>query len=98
MIRHWFTLLGPYIKSCHAKDITLSRELTVHLDEVRPGMGALDYRAYLTEIARLEADTPLMIEHLQTQEDYAAGLAHIRGVAAEAGLTFTAMLAGGSAV
>src|SRR5262249_47707583 len=39
LIRESFARLGPYIKSCHAKDVTLSDRLTVHLDEVVPGRG-----------------------------------------------------------
>ena len=36
-LRECFAKLGPYIKSCHAKDILLRDTLTVHLDEMRPG-------------------------------------------------------------
>ena len=36
LIRRCFELLGPRIKSCHAKDIAISPRMTVHLDEVRP--------------------------------------------------------------
>ncbi|WP_274648952.1 sugar phosphate isomerase/epimerase family protein [Paenibacillus humicola] len=78
MIKDFFAKLGPYIKNCHAKDIRLSGKLTVHLDEVVPGTGALDYRTYLTELAKLDADTPLIIEHLSTQEQYRQAAAYIR--------------------
>ena len=50
MIRDFFAKLGPYIKNCHAKDIRLSGKLTVHLDEVIPGRGALDYKVFLREL------------------------------------------------
>jgi sugar phosphate isomerase/epimerase len=82
LLRDVFAKLGPYVKSCHAKDIALGHELTVHLAEVRPGLGALDYRVLLTEMQRLDADTPLLVEHLSSQAEYAAAAAHIRGVAA----------------
>ena len=49
---------------------------------------ALDYKVLLGEIDRLEPDMPLMIEHLQTEEDYRLAAAYIRGVAAELGLAF----------
>lgn len=87
-IRSCFDLLGPYIKNCHAKDIRLSDTLTVHLDEVRPGLGALDYRVYLTELAKLDPDVSLMLEHLSTEQEYAEGALYVRGVAANVGLTF----------
>jgi len=83
LIRDCFRRLGPRVLSCHAKDILLSTKLTVHLDEVRPGLGALDYGAYLTELDRLPADTPLMLEHLPDEEEYRLAAAHIRGVARE---------------
>jgi sugar phosphate isomerase/epimerase len=88
LIRDCFEKLGPYIKSCHAKDIKLADRLTVHLDECRIGLGAMDYRAYLTELARLDPDTPLMLEHLPSAEEYALAAAHVRSVAAELGLQF----------
>ncbi|MDH7569232.1 MAG: sugar phosphate isomerase/epimerase family protein [Armatimonadota bacterium] len=86
LIRECFAMLGPYIKSCHAKDILLSGKLTVHLDEVRVGLGALDYTTYLRELAKLPGDTPLMLEHLGTAEDYALAAAHVRAVAAKEGI------------
>jgi sugar phosphate isomerase/epimerase len=88
LIRAWLTKLGPYIRSCHAKDITLSSKLTVHLDEVRPGLGALDYGVYLQELNKLDPDTPLMLEHLKLESDYDLAREYVQGVAAELGLTF----------
>ena len=87
-IRDCFAKLGPRIKSCHAKDIALAGKLTVHLDEVRPGLGALDYGVYLTELAKLEPDTTLIIEHLPNADEYAAAAKHIRQVATEKELSF----------
>ena len=87
-IRDCFAKLGPYIKSCHAKDILLSGKLTVHLDEVRPGLGALDYDLFLTELVKLDADVPLMLEHLPNAEEYALAAQHIRQVATRNGLKF----------
>ncbi|OAS20487.1 sugar phosphate isomerase/epimerase family protein [Paenibacillus oryzisoli] len=65
-----FMLLGPYIRSCHAKDVVLSSELTVHLSEVRPGLGGLDYYTYLKLLRSLNRDVPLMLEHLLDDEAY----------------------------
>lgn len=80
MIRDCFKRLGKWVASCHAKDILLRSELAMHFDEARPGLGNLDYRAYLTEIARLPHQPPLMIEHLSTQEEYALAYNYIRSV------------------
>ena len=65
---------------------TLGTELTVHLAEAIPGQGALDYRVLLTEMDRLDPDTPILVEHLTTDAEYAAAVAHIRSVADTLGL------------
>jgi sugar phosphate isomerase/epimerase len=83
VIREAFRILGPYIRSCHAKDIFLHDKLTLHMDEICPGQGALDYRVYLTELNKLDRDTPLMIEHLKDDEEYIKAAEHIRSVASE---------------
>jgi len=79
-IKECFKKLGPYIKSCHAKDIKLQNKLTTHLDEVIAGQGGLDYATFLTELSRLEG-VPLMLEHLKTVEEYNRAAAYIRSVA-----------------
>ncbi len=86
LIEDCFDKLGPHIKSCHAKDILLRDKLTVHLDEVRPGLGCLDYAAYLKALNRLDADVPLMLEHLPSEEEYRVAAAHIRSVADREGI------------
>jgi sugar phosphate isomerase/epimerase len=87
LIREFFEKLGPYIKSCHAKDILLQEKLTTHLDEVRAGTGGLDYAVFLKELSRFPG-VPLMLEHLSKAEDYDKAAAYIRGVAKDAGLSF----------
>lgn len=86
-IRECFAKLGPRLKSCHAKDIALASKLTVHLDEVRPGLGGLDYHVFLGELAKLDPDTPLMLEHLPNADEYTHAAAHIRAVAGEIGVS-----------
>jgi sugar phosphate isomerase/epimerase len=87
LIRECFELLGPHIKSCHAKDILLHPKLTTHLDEVRPGTGGLDYATFLRELSKL-SDVPLMLEHLPNAEEYREAANHIRAVARDVGLSF----------
>jgi len=84
LIRDCFEKLGLYIKSCHAKDIILQEKLTTHLDEIRPGLGGLDYAAFLTELSKLP-NTPLMLEHLPNAEEYRLAAEYIRSVAKKAG-------------
>lgn len=81
MISEAFKKLGPYIKSCHAKDILLLEdELTPHLPEVRAGLGNLNYAVFLKELSKLK-NIPLMLEHLNAAEDYNLAAKYIRGVA-----------------
>ena len=87
LIRECFSKLGPYIKSCHAKDILLDTKFMTHLDEVRPGLGGLDYETFLRELSKLP-DVPLMLEHLKTPAEYKEAADHIRSVAKIAGLSF----------
>jgi sugar phosphate isomerase/epimerase len=87
-IRECFRLLGPYIRSCHAKDSLMSKSLTVHIDEVRPGLGTLDYGVFLREANRLDPDTPLILEHLPNAEEYDLAAAYVRSVADREGLAF----------
>jgi len=85
LVREFVRRLGPHIRSCHLKDIRLGETLTVHLDEVRPGTGGLDYRALLAELDRLDPDLPVMLEHLTTAEEYDLAAAHVRAAAKDVG-------------
>jgi sugar phosphate isomerase/epimerase len=86
-LKECFAKLGPYIKSIHAKDIILMPELTVHLEERRPGLGTLDYRIFLQEASKLK-DVPFMLEHLKTQEDYKLAADYVKETGRNAGITF----------
>jgi sugar phosphate isomerase/epimerase len=82
MIKDAFRKLGPYIKSCHAKDVSIKEGTDLpQLEEVLPGRGYLDYSVYLSELAKLD-NIPLMIEHLKTAEEYRLAAEHIREKAA----------------
>ena len=87
ILRDCFMKLGPWIVSCHAKDIQMRGILTVHLDEVRPGLGALDYGVFLSELNRLSGDVPLLLEHLP-EEEYPLARDYIFGVAERIGVSF----------
>ncbi|MCK4746886.1 MAG: TIM barrel protein, partial [Bacteroidales bacterium] len=80
LIREMFAKLGSHIRSCHAKDITLREDNYIpQLDELRAGLGNLNYAVYLRELAKL-MDVPLMMEHLDTAEEYELAAKHIRSV------------------
>lgn len=85
LIRECFAKLGPHIKSCHGKDIILETNLTTHLNEIRPGLGGLDYATFLKELSKLN-DIPLMLEHLRTQAEYKQAADHVRAVGKTVGI------------
>jgi sugar phosphate isomerase/epimerase len=89
VIADCFRKLGPWIVSCHAKDLAWIVELNVHFAEVIPGRGEVDYRTYLSELSNLSIDTPLMLEHLKTAEEYEEGKRYLQKVAAQIGVTFS---------
>jgi sugar phosphate isomerase/epimerase len=88
LIDELFRKLGPWIASCHAKDLAWIPEYNVHFQEVAPGKGVVDYKAYLRNLAALPKDAPLMMEHLKTAEDYDGGQVYIRKTGAEIGVSF----------
>ncbi|HTQ56075.1 MAG TPA: TIM barrel protein [Bryobacteraceae bacterium] len=88
VIADCFHKLGPWIVSCHAKDLAWIVELNVHFQEVIPGRGQIDYGTYLTELSKLPAETPLMLEHLKTAAEYDEGRSYIQKVAGRIGVTF----------
>ena len=86
--RECFRKLGRWVVSCHAKDLDWVPEMNVHFVEVIPGRGKVDYRPYLMELAKLETDAPLMLEHLKGAEQYEEGKRYIQRVAKEVGVGF----------
>jgi sugar phosphate isomerase/epimerase len=87
LIRECFEKLGPWIVSCHAKDITLRQEAALHLDEVQIGEGNLDYRTYLNLLDAMPREIPLMLEHLDAP-DYAVARDRVFAVGDQIGVAF----------
>lgn len=83
-----FSKLGRWIVSCHAKDLQWVPEMNVHFLEVVPGRGSLDYSEYLKQLAQLPGETPLMLEHLKTPEEYDEGREYIQKTGRKTGVTF----------
>lgn len=88
LLNECFDKLGPWIVSCHAKDLTWDVEMNVHFREVRPGQGVLDYPTYLRRLASLKQDAPLMLEHLPNATEYDQAREHIFKVGAAHGIQF----------
>lgn len=86
MIKECFRKLGPHIRSCHGKDIILREDIyTPQLTECRPGLGSMDYKVFLNELSKLK-DIPLMMEHLETSEEYDLAAKYIRSVGKKDGI------------
>lgn len=80
-------LFGDRIVSSHAKDLRMYEPaVSVILNEVRPGLGNVDYSAYLKGLASLKRDVPLLMEHLSDEYEYDAAAAYIRAAAKQAGV------------
>jgi sugar phosphate isomerase/epimerase len=86
-LKECFAKLGPFIKSIHAKDITILPKLTVHLEECRPGLGSVDYAVFLQETSKLK-DIPFMLEHIDKQEDYKLAADYVLDVGEKVGIVF----------
>jgi sugar phosphate isomerase/epimerase len=74
-----FDKLGPYVKSCHAKDIVLSGKLTVHLNEAAPGQGGFDFAALIKRVMEF-GDIPLLMEHMNDPADVERSGAYMRTI------------------
>ncbi|HPZ83422.1 MAG TPA: TIM barrel protein, partial [Thermogutta sp.] len=88
LLNECFDKLGPWIVSCHAKDLKWEVEMNVHFVEVPLGQGSLDYRTYLQRLATLPADVPLMMEHMKTAEEYQLSQEYLKKVGLEIGVLF----------
>lgn len=82
LIERSVSLFGDRIVSAHAKDLAMEQEVSVIQREVRPGLGNVDYGAYLRALHGLPQVVPLMLEHLPSQAEYDLGADYIRRVAA----------------
>lgn len=84
--REFVDAFGDDIAAVHLKDVTMADDLTVHIDEVRPGAGDLDYHVLLSALDDLDDDLPVLLEHLDAAEAYEAAGEYVRRVAGEVGV------------
>jgi sugar phosphate isomerase/epimerase len=80
LIGECFDKLAPWIVSCHAKDVAWGPDFPLHIREVLPGTGVLDYRVYLARLSALAQQPPLMLEHLKGPGEYDAARRFIQGM------------------
>ncbi|MCR5322192.1 MAG: sugar phosphate isomerase/epimerase [Lachnospiraceae bacterium] len=70
--------LGDRIKSCHVKDVHLSEAFTMRLEECAPGCGEFPIRYYAEKMHAIDNDMPMILEHLNTDEEYIKYLAYLK--------------------
>ncbi|HEY0865738.1 MAG TPA: sugar phosphate isomerase/epimerase [Fimbriimonas sp.] len=80
-IRQFVEKVGAHIVAVHVKDIALGTKLTVHLDEVRLGLGGFDAQTLIREVQRLDPELPMLLEHLESDEEYRLAAEAFRGAA-----------------
>jgi sugar phosphate isomerase/epimerase len=73
-----FHKLHGTIVSCHLKDIRLKPEYTFQLEECACGQGALDIQRYIQLATAENPRMPMIIEHLTTDEAYAASVRYVQ--------------------
>lgn len=77
LIKKSFELLAPYTKSIHLKDIMLEPGSVVRFRETMPGTGQFDIAYLLENICQLPVDTPVLLEHLSSFEEYTTALKRV---------------------
>jgi len=88
LVNECFDKLGPWIVSCHAKDLVWDIGMNIHFREVPVGRGQMDYTAYLRGLAALDHEAPLMIEHCANEREYDEARKAILDVGAKVGVSF----------
>jgi sugar phosphate isomerase/epimerase len=88
LIRECFDKVGPWLVSCHAKDVVnVHHSAAIEFAECPIGEGVLDYAVYLTELSRMTRQVPLMLEHLEGSQ-YADARDRIFAVGDRIGVAF----------
>ena len=84
-----FRTLAPYIKSTHLKDTRMHlTRLTTILEECSPGEGSLNFQRVLAIIDQcLPTNAPVLLEHMQTFEEYEKAYAYVARQAEKAGIS-----------
>ena len=87
-IEDCFRKLGPYIRSTHIKGTRMHpTNLTTILEECSPGEGSLDFAAVLRIMDRyLPEDAPVLLEHMQTEEEYCRSMEYLKKIAETEGI------------
>ncbi|MCL2527678.1 MAG: sugar phosphate isomerase/epimerase [Defluviitaleaceae bacterium] len=72
-----FDKLGPYIKSCHAKDVIMTNKMLSHIDETNPGLGEYDFTKLIECIRKLD-NIPMLMEHMRDPQEIMDAAAYLK--------------------
>lgn len=72
--------LGSKIRSAHLKDILLLQDYTFMLKECGCGEGVLDVPRYIDKLNKIDPNIPLIIEHLNTDEEYINSVRYVQSL------------------
>ena len=79
--------VGNRIVCSHIKDVKMrDGVVSVILEEVMPGTGIIDIGAYLRAVDKLPQVVPMLIEHLNSEEEYDIAANYVRKCAKEVGV------------
>jgi sugar phosphate isomerase/epimerase len=88
LVNECFDKLGPWIVSCHAKDLTWDVEMNIHFRECTIGTGSIDFKTYLKRVATLPGDATLMIEHMAGPREYDEARRYLLDLGQKSGIGF----------
>ena len=77
-LKEIFDKLGNRIVSAHLKDLKLSNRLTFRLEECAPLDGGFETAFYLQGLEKLSCDMPVIIEHLEKDQEYLLAVEKIK--------------------
>lgn len=79
-IERCFQILGPYVKSVHAKDIRMENELPCHIYEVMPGEGVIDFKHFMRLCKQVNSDMTIFSEHLPDWKAYKKSVDYLKHI------------------
>ena len=77
--------IGEYIVMAHVKDVQYDPTPSLHLWEVPPGEGLVDFQYWFGRLVELSRDMPVFIEHLKDMNQMVEAWQVVRSAANEAG-------------
>ena len=75
-----FEKLGPYVRSCHLKDVRMEPDYTLFFREVPMGQGGINIRHLIEAGEKLDPGMPFIIEHLDSEEAYLESIRYARSL------------------